>query len=91
MTPSQLAGEPMVEAPIAGAAPSLPVATTTTAPAARAALMADCMKLGQVPEPLRLRLMTRAGVMLVGTPSAAQVPLSGCAPDAQRMASAISV
>ena len=90
-TPSQLAGVPMVDAPIAGAAPSLPVAATTTAPAARAALMADCMKAGQAPEALRLRLMTRAGVVLVGMLSEAQVPLSGCAPDAQRMASAMLV
>ena len=86
MTPEQLAGEPMLDML------SLPVATTTTDPAARAASIALCSveSLGQEPTPLRLRLMTRAGAALSGRPIAAHVVPPGGAPEAQRMASATS-
>ena len=86
MTPEQLAGEPMTDML------SLPVATTTTDPAVRAASIALCSveSAGQVPMPLRLRLMTRAGVVLAGMPINSHVVPSGCAPEAQRIASATS-
>jgi hypothetical protein len=88
---AQLAGAPSPRPPIAGAAPSLPVAATTTAPALRAASMADWSAAEQLPRPLRLRFTTRAGVALTGMPSDGQVtPPAGGAPAAQRMASAMS-
>ena len=90
-TPRQLAGAPIVRAPMAGAKPSLPVDATTVAPAARAASIDDWSATEQVPIPLRLRLTTWAGVALTGTPSDGQVtPPAGGAPADQRMASAMS-
>ena len=85
ITPWQLAGELMPTTP------SLPVATTTTAPALRAASMADCRvdEHGALLEP-RLRLITFAGFALTGNPSDAQVPLAGAAPDDHRIASVMS-
>src|SRR5512135_1149995 len=62
MTPAQFAGE------MRAVSPSLPVAATTTEPAAIAASTASCMNDGQVWLPPRLRLMTRAGVAFAGTP-----------------------
>src|SRR5687767_11373482 len=65
------------------ATPSLPVATTTTLPAAIASFTALCILTGHVEPPPRLRFITRAGVVLVGTPGTAS-------PAAQRIASPIS-
>ncbi len=48
---------------------SLPAATTTTDPASVAALMASCIKPGQLPAPPRDILITSAGLLLVGSPA----------------------
>ena len=77
-TPLQLAGEVLLASRF-----SLPAATMTTAPFARAALMAFWVVMPQAPPPPRDRLITRAGVAFVGTPATAL-------PAAQVMASATS-
>src|SRR5690349_14664704 len=62
---------------------SFPAAATTSEPRAVAASMALWNVAGQAPAPPRLRLITRAGFGLAGTP--ATLP-----PEAQMMASAMS-
>ena len=78
MTPMQLAGE-LLETSVA----LLPAATTTTAPRAVTSLTAFWNVVPQAPVPPRLRLSTRAGVGLAGTPGMLM-------PAAQRMPSAMS-
>ena len=78
MTPAQLAGEMPLVPELA-----LPAATTTVAPFARAALMAFCEVIPQVPAPPSDRLMTLAGWVFSGKPPTEP-------PAAQTMASATS-
>ena len=78
ITPAQLAGE-LVETSVF----SLPAATTTTAPLARAVLIAFCVVVSQALRPPSDRFSTRAGVGLTGRP--ATLP-----PTAQTIASAMS-
>src|SRR4051812_16603291 len=66
MTPLHPAGEK----PLASAL-LLPAATTTTVPRERAPLIAVCMLVSHVPLPPRLKLRTRAGLGLAGTPGTA--------------------
>jgi hypothetical protein len=77
-TPLQLAGVDVLALVF-----SLPAATMTTAPRARAVSIAACVVLSQAPVPPRDRLSTRAGVAFAG------MPLT-LAPEAHRMPSAMS-
>jgi hypothetical protein len=63
ITPEQLAGDCVVEVALL-----LPAATTTTAPLARAELMAFCVVISHAPVPPSDTLITLAGLALTGTP-----------------------
>ena len=77
ITPAQLAGVALLAFTL------LLPAATTTAPRARAELMAAWLVLSQAPEPPSERFNTLAGVALAGAPDTAP-------PDAQIMPSAMS-
>jgi hypothetical protein len=77
-TPLQLAGD-VPDASLA----ELPAATTTTVPRAVTSLTAFWKALPHGPDPPRLKLTTRAGFALAGTPATAM-------PEAQRIASTTS-